>query len=125
MTTPTQTHIWEDFVAKADGVDLVIANAGVGIKNAVQEGGSEEIAWLLQVNLIGVTNTVVPFIPAMLEQGDGVLVAVGSACVLLSSRDATNSERGLCCLLFVWLLCHEHKSSMARSISLSPPRPRR
>lgn len=67
-----------DFVAAAGGVDLVIANAGVGIKSALHEGRADEVAWLMGINVIGVTNTIVPFVPHMLAQGSGTLVAVGS-----------------------------------------------
>jgi short-subunit dehydrogenase len=67
-----------DFVAECGGVDLVIANAGIGIAHATLEGKSEPIAQLMQVNVIGVTNTVVPFVPVMVKQGSGVLVAVSS-----------------------------------------------
>ncbi len=69
----------EAFLAAAGGVDLVFANAGVGIANRVLEGEAREIAWLMGVNVIGVTNTVVPFIPAMVKQGSGVLCAVSSS----------------------------------------------
>lgn len=68
----------KDFVGKAGGIDLVFANAGVGIKDRIREGEAKEIAWLMQINVIGVTNTVVPFVPTMLEQGSGVLCAVSS-----------------------------------------------
>lgn len=68
----------ERFTAAAGGIDLVLANAGVNIRNGTREGESGEIAWLLGVNAIGVTNTVVPFVPAMLAQGSGVLCAVSS-----------------------------------------------
>ena len=68
----------KDFVDVAGGIDLVIANAGVGIKNGVREGNAEEIAWLMGINVIGVTNTVVPFVPTMIAQGSGVLCAVSS-----------------------------------------------
>ncbi len=66
------------FLADAGGVDLVLANAGVGIKSALLEGNAEDVARLMQVNVIGVTNTIVPFIPVMVEQGAGVLCAVAS-----------------------------------------------
>ncbi len=66
------------FVAAAGGADLVIANAGVGIKSALLEGNAEDVARLMQVNVIGVTNTVVPFVPVMVKQGSGVLCAVSS-----------------------------------------------
>ena len=67
-----------EYVEAARGVDLVFANAGVGIANRVLEGEAREIAWLMNVNVIGVTNTIVPFVPHMVEQGSGVLCAVGS-----------------------------------------------
>jgi short-subunit dehydrogenase len=52
--------------------------AGVGIRNALREGNAEDVARLVQINVIGVTNTVVPFVPALLAQGSGVLCAVSS-----------------------------------------------
>ncbi len=66
------------FVDTFGGVDLVIANAGIGIKNETLLGKSEPIARLMQVNVIGVTNTIVPFVPAMVAQKSGTLVAVSS-----------------------------------------------
>jgi short-subunit dehydrogenase len=66
------------FAAEADGVDLVIANAGIGIPNQILEGKSQPIADLMRVNVIGVTNTIVPFVPIMVAQGSGVLVTMGS-----------------------------------------------
>ena len=68
-----------DFARQCGGVDLVIANAGIGIAHATLEGKSEPIARLMQVNVIGVTNTVVPFVPVMVQQRSGTLVAVSSA----------------------------------------------
>lgn len=67
-----------EFLASAGGVDLVIANAGIGIRSALLEGNSEDVARLMQVNVIGVTNTVVPFVPSMLERNSGVLAAISS-----------------------------------------------
>jgi short-subunit dehydrogenase len=66
------------FAAAAGGVDLVFANAGVAIENRVMEGDAREIASLMNINVVGVTNTVVPFVPQMVKQGSGVLCAVGS-----------------------------------------------
>lgn len=66
------------FVDTAGGADLVVANAGVGIRSALHEGDAESVAHLMQINLIGVTNTVIPFIPSMLAARGGVLVAVSS-----------------------------------------------
>jgi len=76
-TAGMQTAI-TDFVEQAGGCDLVIANAGVGIKSGILEGEAAEIAWLMNVNVVGVTNTVVPFVPTMVQQGSGVVCAVSS-----------------------------------------------
>jgi short-subunit dehydrogenase len=67
-----------DFIAACGRVDLVIANAGIGIAHRTLEGETESIAKLMRINVIGVTNTVVPFVPAMVKQGSGNLVAVSS-----------------------------------------------
>ena len=67
-----------EFVDSAGGVDLVIANAGIGIPSGVFAGKAEPIERLMRINVIGVTNTVVPFVPTMVRQRSGVLVAVAS-----------------------------------------------
>jgi short-subunit dehydrogenase len=66
------------FVDAAGGVDLVVANAGIGIKNTVRSGDAESVAQLMRINVIGVTNAILPFVPKMIEQRSGVLCAVSS-----------------------------------------------
>jgi hypothetical protein len=66
------------FAAASGGIDLVIANAGIGIASETLLGKSEPIAKLMRVNVIGVTNTIVPFVPIMIQQGSGTLVAMSS-----------------------------------------------
>lgn len=66
------------FVDAAGGVDLVVANAGIAIEDDVRTGDASRIASLMRTNVIGVTNTVIPFIPTMLAQKSGVLSAVAS-----------------------------------------------
>ncbi|MBV8667058.1 MAG: SDR family NAD(P)-dependent oxidoreductase [Burkholderiaceae bacterium] len=77
--TATMQQTAEAFITACGGqVDLVIANAGIGIPHRTLQGESEPIAKLMRVNVIGVTNTVVPFVPAMVKRGSGTLVAVSS-----------------------------------------------
>ena len=76
--TTFMASVAQAFVTQAGGVDLVVANAGTGVPNRIPEGEAGGIAGMLEVNVIGVTNTVVPFVPAMLAQRSGVLCAVGS-----------------------------------------------
>ena len=66
------------FLGDAGGVDGVIANAGVGSGRPLRDGDAEEVARLMRINVIGVTNTVVPFVPVMLAQRAGVLCAISS-----------------------------------------------
>jgi len=68
----------ERFVAEAGGVDLVIANAGVGGDDRLEEGDPSRATWIIDVNVNGVINTIVPFVPAMKRQGSGQVVAVAS-----------------------------------------------
>jgi short-subunit dehydrogenase len=69
----------QEFAAACGQVDLVIANAGIGIAHEVLQGKSGPIAELMRINVIGVTNTIVPFVPFMLKQGKGTLVAMSSS----------------------------------------------
>ena len=67
-----------DFVAAAGGVDLVIANAGMGCTDRLETGDAGPQAKLLTVNVLGVVHTLLPFVPTMIAQQSGQLVAVAS-----------------------------------------------
>jgi short-subunit dehydrogenase len=66
------------FLDVAGGVDVVVANAGVGLPNRIRHGQARDVAALLRTNVIGVTNTLLPFVPTMIARGGGALVAIGS-----------------------------------------------
>jgi len=68
----------DDFLSKITRIDLVIANAGRGDLDALHKGDPSAINEVIKVNVIGVQNTVVPFIPIMLEQQSGHIALVGS-----------------------------------------------
>jgi hypothetical protein len=68
----------ERFVAEAGGADLVVANAGVGLARSTLKSDVDRVARLMAVNVIGVTNTILPFVPHMLQKNEGTLVAIGS-----------------------------------------------
>jgi short-subunit dehydrogenase len=66
------------FITQAGGVDLVIANAGVGAPDDLASGSAAHHAQLFEVNVIGLLNTLLPFIPCMMQQRQGQLVAIAS-----------------------------------------------
>jgi short-subunit dehydrogenase len=68
----------EQFLAQTGGIDLVIANAGVGSPDDLASGDPGHHAMLFEVNVIGLLNTMLPFIPAMIRQRHGQLVAIAS-----------------------------------------------
>ena len=72
-----------DGVAELGGVDIVVANAGIGM---MSEDVDEEQAFRdqIEVNLFGVWNTVQAAAPVMIEQGrGGAIVLTGSTLGLV------------------------------------------
>jgi NAD(P)-dependent dehydrogenase (short-subunit alcohol dehydrogenase family) len=59
-------------------IDVAIANAGIGIETSATRLRPEDIEAQIQVNLIGVSNTVGAVLPAMLKRKSGHLVAISS-----------------------------------------------
>ena len=66
------------FLEQTGGVDLVIANAGVGGSDALDSGDAAYHARIFNVNVMGLLNTLLPFIPAMQRQRRGQLAAIAS-----------------------------------------------
>ena len=59
-------------------IDALIANAGVGATTEATELDPEEVAGLINVNVIGAVNSVAAVLPEMAERGSGQLVAISS-----------------------------------------------
>ncbi|MDP6684999.1 MAG: SDR family NAD(P)-dependent oxidoreductase [Candidatus Marinimicrobia bacterium] len=68
----------ENFIEKAGGIDTVIANAGVGGSDELFSGNSDSINHILETNILGVTNTVLPFLPTMKNQQSGQIGIISS-----------------------------------------------
>jgi short-subunit dehydrogenase len=68
----------EQFILQAQGIDLVIANAGVGEHDNLGSGNAAYHTRIFAVNVIGLLNTLLPFIPQMIRQRQGHLVAIAS-----------------------------------------------
>jgi len=59
-------------------IDLLVANAGIGATTYAVDLCEKEVAELINVNVIGVVNSVTAVIPHMIERGKGHLVAISS-----------------------------------------------
>ena len=59
-------------------VDLVIANAGIGRQTSALDFRPEDLSDLLQVNLMGVANTIAAVLPRMIQRRSGHIVGISS-----------------------------------------------
>ena len=84
-----------DGARQLGGVDVVLANAGIGIMDAGADPGSA-FRDQLDVNLVGVWNTVHAAAPLMIEQGRGGAVVLTSSAFGLTGRggDGTGGSDG-------------------------------
>ncbi|MCJ7802294.1 MAG: SDR family NAD(P)-dependent oxidoreductase [Candidatus Marinimicrobia bacterium] len=68
----------DNFIIKSGGIDIVIANAGISGKVKLANGNSDEINRMLSINILGVTNTILPALPTMIKQKSGRIVVLSS-----------------------------------------------
>ena len=73
-------------------VDIMIANAGIGATTYALDLCEKEVAELINVNVIGVVNSVAAVIPHMIERGKGHLVAISS----LAAYRGLSKSAGYC-----------------------------
>ena len=59
-------------------IDVLIANAGIGTTRDASELTGNDVARVINVNVIGVANSVAAVVPAMVKRGSGQLVAISS-----------------------------------------------
>ncbi len=59
-------------------IELLIANAGIGIEMRAEQFRAEDLEKQVMVNLVGVANSIEAVLPGMLERGSGHLVAISS-----------------------------------------------
>lgn len=68
----------EKLTAEFGPVDLLIANAGIGPTRDAAKLSAEEVAGVMNVNVIGASNSAAAVIPQMVERGSGQLVVISS-----------------------------------------------
>jgi short-subunit dehydrogenase len=59
-------------------IDVLIANAGIGPTRDAANFSAAEVSEVINVNVIGASNSVAAVIPEMVERGSGQLVAISS-----------------------------------------------
>src|ERR1041384_4127762 len=59
-------------------IDTLIANAGIGVTNPGTQFDPAKLAAVVNVNVIGVANSVAAVLPEMVARGSGQLVAISS-----------------------------------------------
>lgn len=59
-------------------IDLLIANAGIGLKTDAIPFPAEDMEQLIRVNLLGVINSIGAILPGMVQRGRGHLVGISS-----------------------------------------------
>ena len=64
--------------AEFGAIDILIANAGIGPTRDAAEISAKEVANVINVNVIGASNSVAAVIPEMVAQGSGHLVVISS-----------------------------------------------
>jgi short-subunit dehydrogenase len=67
-----------DLEARLGPVDLLIANAGVGLETSALCLQPEDVTAVLQVNLLGVTHSIAAVLPGMLKRRSGHIVGISS-----------------------------------------------
>jgi short-subunit dehydrogenase len=74
-------------------VDLLVANAGVGMPTLLEPLNVEDVERMVKVNLLGVIYAIEAVLPEMLRRGRGHLAAVSS----LAAYKGLPGESGYCC----------------------------
>jgi short-subunit dehydrogenase len=59
-------------------IDVLVANAGIGPTRDAAKFSAAEVSDVMNVNVIGASNSVAAVLPQMLERGEGQLVAISS-----------------------------------------------
>lgn len=80
VTQPVKVSLWAERVLGAIGApDFLINNAGLMNTPApLWKVPADEMAKVVSVNILGVTNVIRAFVPAMIERGSGVIVNLSS-----------------------------------------------
>ena len=76
--TKQTSKMCSQFIKDAGGIDIVIANAGIGSPDAIGKGDALVVNNILKTNILGVTNVVIPFIPKLKDSKAGRIAIISS-----------------------------------------------
>ena len=82
VTDRTGLRSWIEQTDDRCPLDLVIANAGVSVDTTRSRDGEEQDRELMDVNVLGVLNTIHPIIPRMRARGRGQIALMSSLAAL-------------------------------------------
>jgi short-subunit dehydrogenase len=68
----------DSITTELGSIDILIANAGIGTSTDGAEVSGEEVANVINVNVIGTANSVAAVLPQMVKRGQGQLVGISS-----------------------------------------------
>lgn len=72
-------QVCQEFINYSEkGIDIIVANAGIAYSDHLSSGDATQINQTLITNILGVTNTIVPFIPIMKDKKNGKIVIISS-----------------------------------------------
>ncbi len=75
----------EEVTRSLGPVSLLFANAGATSFERLTDMSEDDVDWIIQVNLMGVTNCLLAFYPDMVAAGDGHIFATASTAGLMPS----------------------------------------
>jgi short-subunit dehydrogenase len=96
-------------------VDVLVANAGMSSTAAGTKLNAGDVGDVISINVLGVVNSVAAVLPAMLERGDGHLVAISSLASYrgMPKSGAYSASKAAVSTLFESLRVDLRKSNIA------------
>ena len=100
---PSATHAaFRSIVEQLGPVDLLIANAGVGLGTSAREFSAETFERMVRVNLLGVASAIEAVLPSMIDRQRGQIVGISSLAAyrgVPGSAGYSSTKAGLSALL--------------------------
>jgi NAD(P)-dependent dehydrogenase (short-subunit alcohol dehydrogenase family) len=77
-------HLGETALSTMGRVDILMNNAGVMLRGALEQIPMADWEWSFDINLLGVVRGIRTFLPYMLERGSGYIINTGSVSGLIA-----------------------------------------